>query len=149
MNSRLPLYLLILLVILALGGIWYFYTLPKHRDKQIFPATVNRDCAPWDGSAFTVFVRYDATTTITISIWKSPELKFPVMFSFPDKTGQVGIAYILPELDPLEELTGKVWLQRVGQGIPLVGRFRLTSVQGRVYEGRFVAEWASQVVYCG
>jgi hypothetical protein len=59
------------------------------------------------------------------------------------------MAYILPELGPLEELTGKVWLQRVQEGTPLEGRFSFTSAGGEVFEGGFAAQWGSQIVYCG
>ncbi|HUG33823.1 MAG TPA: hypothetical protein VMJ90_03565 [Anaerolineales bacterium] len=149
MKSRTLLRLLIVLAFIALGGIWYFSTLRQEQSFKTFPATVNRDCAPWDGAAFTLTIQYDPTTVVYISKWRSPDIKFPTTFSFPDETRQVGIAYILPELDPLDELTGIVWFERVQEGTPLEGRFKLTSVRGETYEGKFTAEWGNQIVYCG
>jgi hypothetical protein len=93
--------------------------------------------------------RYDPVTTITISIWQSPDIKFPTTFTFPDETGQVGYAYILPELDPLEQLTGKVTFWRVEQGIPIEGEFNFMTVSGKQFKGKFIADWGNEVVYCG
>lgn len=139
----------VLVILIALGGIFLFYSLPKQEPVQLFPATVNRDCAPWDGAAFTVSIRYDPTTTITISIWQSPDINFPTTFSFPDETGQIGYAYVLPQLDPLEELSGEVFFLRVDEGMLIEGRFNFTSERGGQFEGRFIAEWGNEVIYCG
>jgi len=116
---------------------------------QILPGTINRDCAPWDGAAFILSFRYDPITTITISIWQSPDIKFPTTFTFPDETGQIGFAYTLPELDPLEELTGKVTFWRVEEGIPVEGEFNFMTQRGKQFNGKFTAEWGNEVVYCG
>lgn len=149
MKRRSGLVLLVILFIIALGGIFYFYSLPTHKSEQASPATARRDCAPWDGAAFTVTVQYDADTIIYISIWKSPDIPFPSAFELPDTERQVGDAYILPEFGTRISLSGKVWFQLVGMGIPVEGRFRLTSERGAAYEGGFVAKWESQTVYCG
>ncbi len=149
MKSQPSLYLLIVLLLIALGGIWYVYNLPEPLPARTFPATIVRDCAPWDEIAFTVSFRYDAITTITIFIWQSPNFTFPVTFSFPDETGRLGLAYSVMELDPLEELTGEVWFKRVEQGTPVEGNFAFSSPNGKQYEGQFIAEWGNQVVYCG
>jgi hypothetical protein len=148
-KSRTVLYFLVALTIIALSGIFLFYSLPKQRPVQLFPATVNRDCAPWDGAAFTILVQYDSVTTITISIWKSPDIMFPSTFALSDDEGQIGNAYILSEPGSFVQLDGEVSFQRVEQGMPLEGRFNLTSERGEQFDGRFIAEWGSQVVYCG
>jgi hypothetical protein len=137
------------LLLIVLGGIWYFYYLPEPLHVRTFPATIVRECAPWDGAAFAKSVRYDSNTTITIFIWQSPYFTFPVTFSFPDATGRLGLAYSVMELDPLEELTGEVWFKRIEQGTPVEGNFNLSSQRGKQYEGQFVAEWGNQAVYCG
>lgn len=149
MNPRVSLFLLLLLLVIALGGIFYFYSLPRSEPVHSFPATVNRDCAPWDGAAFTLTIEFDSITTLYISIWRSPDILFPSTFELPDDEAQIGNAYILPELDPYTPLSGEVWFQRVEEGMPIEGRFSLTSERGEMFEGRFVAEWESQVIYCG
>jgi len=145
------LYLLVVLFIIALGGVLYFYFLKYSLkpETQIFPATVDRDCAPWDGSAFTVTVQYDAMTEIYISIWKTPDIRFPSMYALPDDKGQVGYAYILPELDPFIVLSGDVYLQSVSVDKPIEGRFNLKSEGGERFEGRFIAKWGDKVMLCG
>jgi len=125
------------------------YSTKDLQSTRPFPATINRDCAPWDGSAFTVSIRYDPITTITISIWQSPSFTFPVTFSFPDETMRVGGAYSLPELDPLEEMSGKVTFWRVEEGIPVEGKFDFTTESGKQFHGQFKAEWGSQIALCG
>lgn len=134
------------LAILVLGIA--FFTFPKRDQEttQVFPATIGRDCAPWDGSAFTVSIRYDFASTIAISIWKSPDIKLPSTFSFPDETGGVGEAYILSELDPL---SGKVFFQRVDRESPVEGEFDLRDESGKRFKGKFSAEWEHKPVYCG
>lgn len=149
MKSRSLLQLLIVLALIALGSIWYFSTLRQEQSLETFPATVNRECAPWDGAAFTIMVQYDPTTVVYISIWRSPDIGFPSTFSFPDETGQVGNAYILPELGPYTLLSGEVFFQRVDKEKPIEGRFNFISAKGVMFEGWFIAEWGDQVVYCG
>jgi len=149
MKSRTQFLIVVALVILILGITWFSFSTRNQASIQTFPATVNRDCAPWDGAAFTISIRYDPTTTITVSIWQSPDIHFPTTFSFPDETGQTGYAYVLPELDPLEELSGEVFFLRVDEGMPIEGRFNFTSERGGQFEGRFIAEWGNEVIYCG
>jgi hypothetical protein len=151
MRSRSLLYLLIVLLFVALGGIWYRYFASTEGPSKIFPAEVNRDCAPWDGAAFTVAVQYDPVTVIYITIWQTPDIRFRTTFPMPDdvEAEQDGYAYILPEVGPYLPLNGEVSFQRVDVGMPLEGGFNFTSETGGQFEGRFIAEWGDQVVYCG
>jgi len=149
MKSRTRFFIVIGLLIVIFSITWISLSTRNQEPAQVFPAKINRDCAPWDGAAFTVSFRYGPITTITISIWQSPDIKLPVTFSFPDKTGRVGIAYSLPELDPLEELTGKVTFWRVEEGIPVEGEFNFTSSRGEEFKGKFEAQWGEEIVYCG
>ena len=137
----------LLMVILGVA-LWTFW-MRTPSPSETLPATVSRDCAPWDGAAFTVSIPHESGLIIYISIWQSPEFNFPRTFSFPDDTGQVGNAYILPELDPLETLSGRVTFQRVQVGMPVEGRFSLRSERGGVFEGQFQAEWDDQIIMCG
>jgi hypothetical protein len=120
----------------------------KHTD-EVFPAIVNRDCAPWDGSAFTMTIQYDEDTELYISIWKAPNIKFPSTFVLPDDKGQVGHAYILPALGPYVVLNGEVSVQNVSVDKPIEGRFSFTSDRGEVFKGRFIAEWGNEIIMCG
>jgi len=140
---------LIAIGVLILGIALFAFSARNQEPAQIFSATVNRDCAPWDGSAFTVSIRYDPTTTITILIWQSPDIKIPTTFTFPDDTGQVGTAYILPELDPLQQLRGTIFFWQVEEGHPIEGRFKLVTEAGQRFEGQFKAEWENQMALCG
>lgn len=149
MKRRTSLYASIFLIVIAFGGIWFFATLENRESLQIFPATVNRDCAPWDGSAFTVSIPISMGATIDISIYRSPDIKLPISFSFPDETMRDGIALLLLPVGPPEPLTGRVWFQRVEPGQPIEGRFHLRSERGEWFDGKFLAEWEQQIVYCG
>ena len=55
---------------------------------------------------------------------------------------------LLPVGSP-KPLNGEVWFPRVDEGMPVEGRFRLRSEAGMQLEGRFVAEWGDEIVYCG
>lgn len=146
-RSRLALFIAI--SILTLGAVLFAFFSRSESSAQVFPAKVTRDCAPWDGAAFTLSVPHESGVVIYVSIWQSPDIHFPRTLSFPDDTGQLGNAYILSELGPLEILRGRVTLQRVEVGTPIEGRFRFTSERGGKFEGRFLAEWDDQIILCG
>ena len=135
-----------LIVILAIT--WISFSTRDQEPAQVFRATINRDCAPWDGSAFTVSVPMEGEI-LNISIWQSPDIKLPVTCKFPDETGQIGFAYILPELGPHQQLSGKVSFQHVEEGIPVEGEFNLVTESGKQFNGKFEAQWGNEIVYCG
>ena len=149
MKSRTQFFIVIGLVILVFGIAWYTFSTRNQAAISVFPATINRDCAPWDGSAFTVSVPMKDGAIIYISIWQSPDISLPVTFSFPDETGQIGFAYILPELDPLQQLSGEVSFRRVEEGNPVEGEFDFTTESGRRFNGKFKAEWGNVAAMCG
>ena len=149
MKSRALLYFLLVLSLIALGGLWFFVGRNPQSRLAVFPAVVNRDCAPWDGGAFTVSIPVAERTRIAISIYRSPEIQFPTSYSFPDKSGQEGHALLLLPTGKPQPLTGKAWFQRVDQGSPVEGRFRFHSESGVQFEGKFVAGWGTEIVYCG
>ncbi len=137
------------LLVLMIGIAWLIFSTQNQDPAQIFPATVNRDCAPWDGAAFTVSIPMSDGTIINISIWQSPDIKLPIMFSFPDETGRVGSALLLPPLGLPGQLTGKVFLWRVDRETAVEGEFDLLTEMGHRYKGNFKAEWGDEVAYCG
>ena len=147
MKSRTLFYIAIGLLILGIALFTFF-----NRDQepaQIFPATINRDCAPWDGSAFTVQIPMADGTVVDISIWQAPDIKFSKTFSFPDNTGQVGNAILTHPIGLPDPLIGEVWFEGVSEGKVAEGGFRLKSERGAEFNGKFIAEWGSQIMLCG
>lgn len=148
MKSRISLYVLFIFALIVLGGIWFLSSAGSQEYTPVVTATIRRDCAPWDGSAFTLSIPVEGSV-LGISIYQSPDIKLPVTFSFPDETGQVGNALLVLPASMLEPLTGKVSFQRVEQGSPVEGQFNLLTDTGEHFKGRFKAEWDDQPVYCG
>jgi hypothetical protein len=149
MKPRTQFLIAIGVLILIFAITWISFSRRDQEPEQTLQATINRDCAPWDGSAFTVSVPMKDGTIIYISIWQSPDIKLPARFSFPDETGQVGSAYILPELDPLQPLSGEVSFRRVEEGIPVEGEFNFMTESGKQFKGKFKAGWGNEIIYCG
>jgi len=144
-------FIIIGLLILLFGIAWFTFPKQDEGPAQVFPATVNRDCAPWDGSAFTVSIPMSAGAVIDISIYQSPDIKFPVTFSFPDETGQVGnvTARSGSANGEYEALSGEARFESVSVDHVVEGRFNFTSEGGGQFTGKFIAEWGSEIVYCG
>ena len=145
MKSRTLLAIILLILAIAL-----FTFLQRNQEPaQIFPATVVRDCAPWDGSAFRVTIPMEDGMSVDISIWKSPDINVPVAFSFPDDTGQVGNVSYRSATDEYKQLSGTVFFWNVKEGSPVKGKFELTAEDGQRFEGQFEAAWHDQIALCG
>jgi len=149
MKSQTQFFVIVGLIIVIFGIAWFSFSTRNQEVAQFFPATINRDCAPWDGSAFTMSIPMSAEVVINISIYQSPDIKLPVAFSFPDETTRVGNALLLLPVGLPEQLTGKVWFQGVEQRAPVAGEFELITQAGRTFNGKFKAEWGNEIVYCG
>ena len=137
----------ILIVILGVAGLTF--TMHNQGRAQVFTATIHPNCAPWDGAAFTVSIPMSAGSVIDISIWKSPDIKVPVTFSFPDNTGQVGNASYRSASDKYEPLNGTVFFPSVEAGSQVEGRFELITEAGQQFKGQFEAQWSDVVMMCG
>lgn len=144
-----------LIAIAVLGfavGIFLISIVSRGRQDQepleVFPATIQRDCAPWDGAAFTVSIPLEQSA-IRISVYRSPEIRLPVTFSFPDETLREGSAALHTLNAVPDPLTGTVRFERVEAGKPVEGRFSLRSESGESLMGRFVAEWRNEIILCG
>ena len=135
--------------LLILGIATFIFSTRDQEAVQVFPATVDRDCAPWDGGAFTVKIPMSDGTAIDISIWQSPQIKSPVVFSFPDDSGQVGNAILIHPVGLPDPLTGTVYFWNVNQEDPVEGRFELRTESGKVFKGQFKAEWGNFIALCG
>ena len=66
MKSRTLLYTLIGSFALAIGFLWSYLSTNNQENLTVLPATINRDCAPWDGAAFTMSIPYNSVSVITI-----------------------------------------------------------------------------------
>lgn len=149
MKSRTAFTIAIGLLILGLSIALFTFSTRNQAAIEVFKATVNHDCAPWDGSAFTASIPSDDRIIIDISIWQSPDIRLPVTFSFPDETGRVGNALLLLPVGLPEQLTGKIWFPRVEQGVPVRGEFNLLTEAGQKFKGKFEAAWEDEIVMCG
>lgn len=147
LKSRTLFFIVLGLLILGIGS--YTFSARNQMPAQIFPATVNRDCAPWDGSAFRVLVQMEAGAVIIISIWQAPDIKFSKTFIFPEDTGQIGNVSLVLANGEYESLSGEVRLEGVSEGKPFAGRFNLKSERGGMYVGQFEAVWDNQIALCG
>ncbi len=148
MKPRNRFFLVLGAIILVLGIALYTFLQSDQAPVQIFPATIHRDCAPWDGSAFTVQIPLQSGTVIDISIWQSPEINFPKTFSFPDTSGQVGNAILIPSAGVPQPLSGTVSFSRVDASIVVEGEFDLSDEAGNQFKGNFNAEWQELMMLC-
>jgi hypothetical protein len=148
MNTRIASTLAVFFFILLLGITIFIFSTRDQERLQVFPATINRDCAPWDGSAFTLSIPIE-DVGITISIYRSPDIRFPVTFLFPDDTMREGNAFLLSRAGLPEQLAGKVTFESVQQGKTVEGFLDLVTDSSQHFRGRFTAEWGDQLVMCG
>jgi hypothetical protein len=149
MKTRVQYFIIFGLLVLVLAVAWYSFSTRGQASGPVFHAAVNRDCAPWDGAAFTISIPYDSISTIQVSIWRSPEIKRAAIFSFPDETGRIGNAVRLSQIGSPEQLTGTVLVRGVAQGMPIEGEFNLFTETGSKFKGKFVANWAGSIALCG
>jgi len=148
-KRRNAIYVLVIFGILILGGSLVSHFIPSHELTRVFPATIKRDCAPWDGAAFTVSIPYNSGSTIYISIWQSPDMKLPRIFTFPDEIGGNGSASYLIRFSYSTQLSGKVFFQSVFPDKTVKGWFDLVTEADQPLRGKFAAEWDDTQAYCG
>ena len=129
--------------------LWIYFTTQAGGDSTIFEASVNQDCAPWDGMAYTITIPFHAGSMIDVSIWQSPDFQFPVTYSFPDSSSRVGTAGYKSASGSVQQVSGKIILQPFEVGSPINGMFNFTSEDGEQFKGNFKAEWGNQDTACG
>ncbi|HAV77508.1 MAG TPA: hypothetical protein DCX53_09180 [Anaerolineae bacterium] len=149
MKSRTNFFISLGLLILIISVASFTFFSRSQKTAPTFPATINRDCAPWDGAAFTLFIPIDQGSSIYISIWQEPDFGLPVTFHFPDETMQPGTATYVLQLSHSEQLTGKISFRNIVQGNLVDGSFDFVSDSGIQLKGKFEARWGNEVVYCG
>jgi len=116
--------------------------------QQVTAATIDRDCAPWDGAAFRVLMPLQGSA-LEIAIWQAPDLKRATTFSFPDPQGRRGVAFLRPPFGAVHELSGTVSFSRVEVGQPVEGELKLVAANGNKFEHRFKASWGKHMPLCG
>jgi hypothetical protein len=129
--------------------IWVIFLPGGSGGTNVFDAVINHDCAPWDGAGFMVSIKVDPVSVIRVSIWRSPDIKFPTSFYFPDGSGNVGNALLEPLYGSAEPLSGEVDFQKVDADGPVMGEFTLSTENGMQYQGKFNALWGNEIVMCG
>jgi hypothetical protein len=149
MKTRNRLLFALFLTGLLLGITWIARLAREQESSLAWKATINRDCAPWDGSAFTISIPYESGSEIRISIWQAPDIKWPVRFILPDQNGRLGNAVILTRSGAATTLHGSILLRRVIEGIPAVGEFDFLTPGGGRIGGKFTAEWGDSLALCG
>ncbi|HZJ22609.1 MAG TPA: hypothetical protein VFD54_04820 [Anaerolineales bacterium] len=150
MKPRIQFLITISVLIVILVITWISYSNRGPEPMQIFPATIHKACAPWDGPAFTLFISLNDGNFMQVFIWQAADIPVPVTFGFPDQTGQVGFAYIGPIHEPLQqEQSGEVSFQRVEKDVPVEGEFDFRTENGKRFIGKFKAEWDNAIVMCG
>jgi len=148
MKSRILSYALIGSLVVA-ATLWFYFTASTPRDSALLRASVRPDCAPWDGTAYTIDIPYPAGSAIEISIWKSPDSALPLTYSFPDASGRVGTAVYRSAFGSDQPLYGEITLRPFKLGDALEGRFRFKLESGNQFAGEFSADWLDQPVACG
>ena len=135
-------------LLLILGVALLTFLGQEQQSSPALPASINRDCAPWDGPAFTVSIPMEGSV-ISISVYHSPEIRFPITYSFPDETMREGNALLLLRTSRPEPLSGRVSFSRLEQGTTVEGKFKFATDTGQRYDGTFIATWGNEIVYCG
>ena len=141
--------LLIGIGLLILGITYFTFSAREQEPLQTFPATINNECGPADGPAFSIFIPHDHGASIFILIAQPPYIELPRTFRFHDDSLSNLYASYMTQFSHSEILRGNVFLQRVNPDNPVEGRFDFTSESGQHFEGRFTAAWGNQFAYCG
>lgn len=129
------------------------------------PATVQLDCAPWDGPAFSLWIPAEgvggpAHAWLHLKIWQDPRASMG-RFTFPDSSLRSGkglvtlVRHLRSPRDTRgpqqrgEALKGSVTFTRVSPTEDVLGELDLTSERNTRLQGRFRAGWVGGPARCG
>jgi hypothetical protein len=125
-------------------------------------ATVEPDCAPWDGAALAFWIPTERLGGprdgwLLLRIWRPPT-RAAGRYDFPDTTDRIGRvvhfvslsspAAIVWETQPYEELRGVVRVDRVDTNHPVRLDLDLSAATGTRLAGRVEAQWIEARVVC-
>ena len=121
-------------------------------------ATIQGDCAPWDGAAFrvnvpaaTLGVRAESAF-VSVSIWKAPHIATRTTFNFANGSSAIpdsGAAVLWSKGGQAESLRGWVTFESVSGDSPVDGSFELTAKSGARFAASFHATWLTTRMFCG
>src|SRR5215211_5875000 len=80
MKPRTQFLLIVGILVLILGSAWYMYPGRQPEPARDYVATIQQDCAPWDGAAFAVKIPLENGENIEIAIWEAPAIQFEKTF---------------------------------------------------------------------
>ena len=121
-----------------------------------------KDCAPWDGPAFGLWIPGEGLggtplSWIYLRIWKKPERSLG-RFTFPDKTLKIGAVIYFLNLkspaavdwlsQPRQQLKGSVRFSRVNTDQNVLGDIDFVSDKNVHLSGRFEAKWIRTNLPC-
>ena len=120
-------------------------------------AYARRDCAPWDGPAFSVVLtdtpaQPDSLTTsfLRIAVWRGIESAIGRTLAWEGTTSQVGTASRCQADGRCEEASrGEIRVEWRTADSLLGGEFRVDFGRTRSERGRFTAAWVPDRVMCG
>jgi hypothetical protein len=120
----------------------------------VLQGQARRDCAPWDGPAFTLLLPAPGVgdrrdVPLWISIWQAPAIRTPRPLPLPVGS-KLGAAVLHPPRGQVQLLQGSVRIEKAVPEVPVRGQFDLHSPLGARYRGRFLAPWRGDVeARCG
>ena len=124
------------------------------QEPRLSPAIAWRDCAPWDGPAFTVAVGREGATSVDparpwlrISIWQEAGTRHGVTYRFPDTTQKLGAVEYGGTAFP--SVNGTVTFPSAVSEEVVAGSFDFMTPDGRHLAGRFRGGWRPVAALCG
>jgi len=142
-------FLILGLLVFIFSVAWYLYPKQKQEPLPHYAASIQQDCAPWDGGAFLLKIPLENGNFIDVAIWESPALQSEKTFFF-EEPSQVGTASLVHSSASAEQLVGKVFFTRVNLDSPVEGTFELETIDsGQHFEGQFHATWLDRIRLCG
>jgi hypothetical protein len=150
MKPQTQFFIVVGILVLILGIAWVMFPGQRPEAAHVYAATIQQDCAPWDGAAFSVQIPLENGDVIEIAVWEAPLIQFGKTFSFPKESSQHGYASLVHSVEAREQLTGSVSFSGVMSGDPVEGRFELETMDfEQHFVGRFQAGWIDRIVLCG
>jgi hypothetical protein len=116
-------------------------------------ATISFSVAPWDGAAYDLEIRLDASPSILrINIWGNPEFAEPTTLYFsgredpgggPSRGSGRAAFQAIPNKSWPDNLTGSISFAALQKGHPVSGSYEFATLDGKKkFNGHFRALWS-------